>query len=325
MRPSRRQVLAAAAGAGLLGPVLAADPSGFRLGVLPFGTVSWEAEVIRSLRLDEAEGFRLEQVRLAGNDAARIAFLGGQVDAIVSDLLWAARLRNEGRAVHFLPFSATEGALMVPPETEISQLGDLKGKRIGIAGGALDKNWLLLRAAAEREGLDLPNAASIAYGAPPILAEKLQSGELDAALLYWTFCARLEARGFRRLIGADEIAGRFGVTDRLALLGYLVDEPQGGDRIRLIQGFLRASQAAKGELVSSDAAWALVRPLMEAPDEATFQALRRYFLDGIPRRAVAAERADAERLFEVLARVGGEKLVGRGASLPPGLYWDPPV
>ncbi len=53
---------------------------------------------------------------------------------------------------------------------------------------------------------------------------KLESGELDAALLYWTFCARLEARGFRRLIGADGIAEAFGVTGPIALLGYVFDE-----------------------------------------------------------------------------------------------------
>jgi NitT/TauT family transport system substrate-binding protein len=322
MNPTRRNLLAAAAIGWPLAARAASEPV-LRLGILPFGTVSWEAEVIRDRKLDATEGFRLDTMRLAGNDAARIAFLGGQVDAIVSDLLWAARLRNEGRAVRFLPYSSTEGALMVPAGSPVSSVADLRGKRIGIAGGPLDKNWLLLRAAAENDGLDLRTGASLAFGAPPLLSEKLESGELDAALLYWNFCARLEAKGFRRLIGADEITRHFGITDKVALLGYLVEEPRDEERARLVASLLRASRRAKDALGSDESNWQVVRPLMEAPDEATFQMLRRYFLEGVPQRPITAERSDAERLFEVLARLGGEKLVGRGTTLPPDLYWSP--
>jgi NitT/TauT family transport system substrate-binding protein len=61
---------------------------------------------------------------------------------------------------------------------------------------------------------------------------------------------------------------------------------------------------------------------MQAPDDATFRTLKRSFLDGVPRRSLAAERADAEKLYAVLAKLGGERLVGTGTSLPPGLYGD---
>jgi len=66
--------------------------------VLPFGTVGWETEIIRRNALDVANGFRLEEVKLASSDAARIAFSSGAVDMIVTDLLWAARLKAEGRS-----------------------------------------------------------------------------------------------------------------------------------------------------------------------------------------------------------------------------------
>jgi NitT/TauT family transport system substrate-binding protein len=61
---------------------------------------------------------------------------------------------------------------------------------------------------------------------------------------------------------------------------------------------------------------------MAAEDEPTFATLRRDFLAGIPRRTIAAERADAERLYAVLARLGGERLVGAATALPEGLYFD---
>jgi NitT/TauT family transport system substrate-binding protein len=316
---TRRGVLLA----GLVLPTLlrAAERPVVRLGTLPFGTVSWEVETIRRNRLDEAAGYRLETVKLATNDAARIAFLSGDVDLIVSDLLLAARLRNEGRKVMFLPFSATEGAVMVPAQSPIRAVGDLAGKRIGVSGGPLDKNWLLLKAhAQEKAGIDLAAAAQPSFGAPPLMANKLESGEFDAALLFWNFCARLEAKGYRKLLGAGDIARAFGLQGEITLLGYMFDEPAAG-RAAAIDGFAASSRRAKRILAEDAAAWTAIRPLMEAEDEATFQTLRRYFLDGEPSRPIAAERADAETLYAVLRTLGGEKLVGSGTGLPAGLYW----
>lgn len=324
--PTRRDLLLAASVLPALGigPALGEERV-VRTGILPFGTVGWEVETIRRNGLDAARGIRVEPVRLASNDAARIAFQSGAVDTIVSDLLFAARLRAEGKPVLFLPYSSTEGAVMVPAASPVATVADLRGKRIGVAGGALDKSWLLLRAhAAERFGLDLAEQASPVFGAPPLLTEKLAAGELDAGLLYWNFCARLEARGFRRLVGAGDLARSFGLDGEIALLGYVFDEAFAGDAARLA-GFAGASRDAKARLAADAAAWEPLRPLMAAEDEATFQALKRAFLAGVPSRPVAAERADAERLYAVLARIGGEKLVGRASALPPGLYWDGPA
>lgn len=328
---SRRGLLATAAllplpglplSLGLARPAQAAAPT-IRVGSLPFGTVSWEAAVIKARGLDTANGFTLDVVKLAGNDAARIAFLGAQVDTIVGDLLWAARLGNEGRAIRFFPYSTTEGSLMVPGDSPIRTLADLKGKRLGVAGGPLDKNWLLLKAQArDAAGIDLETQATLAFGAPPLLALKLEQGELDAGLLYWTYCARLEPKGFRRLIGSDDIMRAFGATGSMALIGYLLDAETLRDKPEAVAGFARASKAAKEALANDASAWDVVRPLMAVEDEATFLALKRDFLAGIPRRPLASERGDGEKLFAVMARLGGERLVGAGSTLPPGLYFD---
>jgi NitT/TauT family transport system substrate-binding protein len=322
--PSRRKVLLASATLPALFSGLG-RATGFpvlRLGVLPFGTVLWEAETIRREGLDTLNGFALETVKLASSEAARIAFQAGRVDAIVSDLLWAARLRNDGRTVKFLPFSSTEGAVMVPAASSITGAKDLVGKTIGVAGGSLDKSWILLRAyALQNAAIDLAVQATPAYGAPPLLAQKLEAGELDAALLYWNFCARLEAKGHRRLISVGEIGRSFGLAGDLALLGYVLDDKLLERDRRLPDALARASQQAKRILETQDAAWIAVRPLMEAPDEPTFTSLRRSFLDGVPRRSIQDERADAEKLYHILVVFGGERLVGPHRSLPSGLYW----
>ncbi len=323
MASTRRETLMLAAGLFLAGTGagLGAGRT-VRVGVLPFGTVGWEVETIRRSGFDVARGIAIEPVRLASNEAARIAFQAGAVETIVSDLLLAARIRADGQKVRFLPFSSTEGAVMVPDASPLSGIVDLKGRKIGVAGGPLDKSWLLLQAAARQEaGFDIAREAAPVFGAPPLLAEKLQAGELDAALLYWNFCARLEARGFRRLIAAGAMAKLFGVEGDIALLGYLIGE-EFARAPDTVAAFAAASRDAKERLASSDEAWLPLRPLMQAEDEATFQKLKRYFIDGVPRRPLAEERADAERLYAVLARLGGEKLVGKATALPDGLYWD---
>ncbi|WP_232629400.1 ABC transporter substrate-binding protein [Methylobacterium sp. Leaf118] len=320
---SRRGLLAAGALTLAGWGTARAAGDAFRLGVLPFGTAAWEAAVIKERGLDAANGFTLETVKLAGNDAARIAFLGDQVDAIVGDLLWAARLGNEGRGVRFSPYSTTEGALMVPAGSPITDLKGLAGKRLGIAGGALDKNWILLKAQArEAAGLDLESSAQLAYGAAPLLAQKLETGELDAALLYWQYCARLQPKGFKRLISADDMMRAFGAQGPVALIGYLFEGRTVSDRPNVVRGFARASTAAKEALATDPSAWAIVRPLMAADDEATFEALKREFLSGIPRRPVSVERADGERIYAALARLAGTQLLGSGKGLPPNLYLD---
>jgi ABC-type nitrate/sulfonate/bicarbonate transport system substrate-binding protein len=77
----------------------------------------------------------------------------------------------------FYPYSSALGAVMVPANSPIKGIADLKGKKLGVAGGPLDKSWLLLQALARRSGIDLKTEAAIAYGAPPLLTQKALQGE----------------------------------------------------------------------------------------------------------------------------------------------------
>src|SRR5690606_35241167 len=99
-------------------PVLA-DPPVIAIGTLENGTVNWELQTIREHGFDQKNGFRLEIVPLAGNPATQIAMLGGEVDSIVSDLLWVAQQRAAGADFTFLPYSTAVGGLVVPEDSEV--------------------------------------------------------------------------------------------------------------------------------------------------------------------------------------------------------------
>lgn len=293
-----------------------------RIGVLKFGTVNWELNTIKHNRLDEAEGINLEIVPFAGEDATNVALQAGEVDVIVSDWLWVSRQRSAGQDLVFVPFSSSVGAIMVPRQSPIATLSDLKGKKIGVAGGPLDKGWLLIQGLAKRDfGVDLSSEAQPIYGAPPLLAEKAAQGELDAVLNFWHYCAKLEARGFRRLIGTDEATIALGATGRIAAIGYVFHENWAEAHPAAAIGLVSSSRAAKRILGSSDEEWKRLDTVIKSGDEATLATLMARFREGIPSRPVAEEEADAALLYGVLASLGGEKLVGASMTMSAGTYW----
>lgn len=295
-----------------------------RVGALRFGTASWELSTIARHGLAAASGVKIETLEFASNEATRVALQARTVDVIVSDWLFASRQRAEGQPLAFLPFSTSVASLMVPAASPAASLRDLRGRRVGVSGGPLDKAWLLLVAEGRRHGLDLQKEAEPVFGAPPLLAEKLARGEMDAALLYWNFAARLEAEGHRELLAMEAVETALGASGPVAMLGYVFDERWAAANRAAIDGFARASAAAKVILRDSDAEWEALRPLMRAESEAVFERLRDKFRAGIPRRSAGAEEADAARLYAVVAELGGPRLVGRAAALSPGTFWRPP-
>ena len=80
-----------------------------------------------------------------------MALKGGSVDLILSDWLWVARERSLGDTLVFYPASTALGAVMTPAQSSIRSVLDLKDKKLAVAGGPLDKSWLLLQAFALKE------------------------------------------------------------------------------------------------------------------------------------------------------------------------------
>ena len=171
MKPVIRTLLAAA--------VLAAAPVAacrgaetVRVAVQKTGTFAWELGVIRAHGLDKQADLSIQAIELASPEAGKIALRAGNADIMVSDWLWVSRERSLGAKLTFYPYSSALGAVMVPDASPIRTLADLKGRKLAVAGGPIDKNWLLLRAWLKQDGIDLKSEATIAYGAPPLLTAK---------------------------------------------------------------------------------------------------------------------------------------------------------
>jgi len=262
----------------LLGAVSAmAETPTLKAAVLKIGTVNWELDVIKHNELDTKNGFNLEVQGLAGNPATRVAFQGGEVDIVVADWIWVARQRADGKDYVFIPYSTAVGGLMVKKDSGLNSLEDLKGKKIGIAGGPVDKSWLLIQALATQQfGLDLVSETEQVFGAPPLIFKSALSGDVDGAINFWHFGAKMQAAGMTPLVSVA------------------VDDEE----------------------------WVRIRPRMNAKKDSQFEALKSGFRAGIPASQTVNE-ADAAELFALMAKLGGEKLVGSATAMPEGVFYSP--
>jgi len=97
--------------------------------------------------------------------------------------------------------------------------------QIGIAGGSIDKSWILIRAYTMKVyGYDLAKYIEPAYAAPPLINGMVQKGELDGALNYWNYTARLKALNFRKIISVEDILPEIGIGKSLPLIGYVFSQ-----------------------------------------------------------------------------------------------------
>jgi NitT/TauT family transport system substrate-binding protein len=286
-----------------------------RLGTLQFGTVQWVADIIHRHDLDTQHGFALQTTTLANTDAGRVSLMAGASDIVLSDWPFVAAQRASGTNLSFAAFSCSSGGIMTAADSPIRTLADLRGTRLGIAGGPADKSWLVVQAAARLQGIDLATAVHPAYGAPPLLGAKLQQGELDAVLTYWNFAAKLEAAGYREAIPVADCIRALGISPQISMVGFVFHQDWAEANRSAIDGFLAAVRDAESLLVASDTEWTAIRPLMDAGDDALFDRLRQRFVAGITCADTDEQLRGATRLIAILRESGGLD------SLPPNVFW----
>lgn len=280
-----------------------------RLGIQASGTLEWElAKLIQNIN----SLYTIEPHILATAEAGKIALQSGAVDMIVSDWLWVSAMRTKGVKLSFYPYSSTSGALMVAENSPIHSLADLKGKRIGIAGGELDKNWLLLQAVAKVQKFDLSDAEKV-FGTPPLINEQIKQHRVDAVLNYWHFAAKLQALGYRQLIDGKDLIKQLGINQAVPTLGYVFKEEWAIEHQKELTDFFKASQLAKAQLCHDDLAWTAKLTPTHETDPALLSVLRQHYCDGLIQHFGISEQEAAEHIYNVLKQSAD--------TLAPGTFW----
>ena len=296
-----------------------------RIGSLQYGSVNWELKLIQDLDLDKKNSFELEIVELASKNAAAVALQGGAVDLIVTDWFWVSRQRNEKRLFSFIPHSMAAGGLIASKESQIINDLDLKNKKIGVAGGQVDKGWLIFRAYYKKKhGIDLINLSRPIFGAPPLLNKKMQQKNFDAILTYWPYQAKLLTdSSFKKIININEILNELGIPGGIPVIGWVFRDDWGNNNSNILENFLKASDEAKKIMLESDKIWEKIRPNMMAEDDLLFNNLREIYREGIPKKKFTKTQIEgAKKLYSILSKIGGKGLVGNAKELSPGTFWS---
>ena len=304
----------------VVNPAFAADP--LRLAIQPTGTFGWELAVAKSHGLDKA-GLDIQTDELATTEAGKIALVGGGADIILSDWLWVARERGLGNDMQFYPlFHRARRGDGQGPATP-SKPSDLIGKKLGVAGGPLDKSWLMLQAWALAAGRRSEISGRHRFRRAAAAGRKTRPGRTRRRARILDFCRPPPIHGLfarRGHGGGREGARRQGAGD---VTGYVFSAAFAKTHGPALKRFFAMLGKAHDALASDPAAWAPVRARLHATDAATFAAYRRRYLEGAPKRPVADEAADARALFKAIAGVGGAELTGGAKDLDPAAFYDP--
>ena len=282
----------------------------FKIGVQTAGTLDWELSV-----LPTSDDFDIQVQTVATAEAAKIALQSGAVDMIVSDWLWVSQARQTGAEFTLYPYSAASGALMVPADSTIQSVADLAGKRLGIVGGELDKNWLLLQAVAQKEAIDLNAKTEKTFGAPPLISEQLKNKRVDAILTYWHFAAQLQSQGYKQLLDGKALQEKVGIQETVPTLGYVFKQSWATTHKIALTAFFKATTQAKNNLCSDDALWQKTTTKMPFSPPV----LREHYCEGRLNTWTISNQQAAQKLYSVLHQLNPK--IGTNAELAQGTFW----
>ncbi|MDD1781110.1 ABC transporter substrate-binding protein [Enterovibrio sp. ZSDZ35] len=303
-------------------PAFANELPVVKVGVLKFGTINWEMDVIKRNKLDEKAGFILDVTPLASKNASSVALQGDAVDVIFSDWVWVSRQRAAGKTYTLSPTSATAGGLFASDDITLASPCDIEGKQLGIAGGAVDKTWLLYQAYCKaKHNIEISELTEQQFMAPPLLNKLLMQDKLPVGINFWHYGARLEAAGFQPVINLDQLVQGLGVDAQVPMLGWVFDENWAKANPELVSAFLKTSADARAILRSSDEEWDIIRPLTKAQSDDVFNALKTAYRRGFSGTFGKQQQRAAGQIFEILAKEGGPKLVGKSNTLSDGTFW----
>ena len=212
---------------------------------------------------------------------------------------------------------------MVKKNEQINSFLDLKNKKIGVAGGSLDKSWLFLRAyAIKKYEKDPLTFFKTSFAAPPLINGLLRNNQLDAGYNYWNYTARLEALGYVELLTLNDILPYIGIKGELPLIGYVFRDNFFQQNKIALNGFISASNEAREILKTSNSEWQRISKMTGANSQLMLEKIRDSFRKGIPSDNHKLMEKNIRNAYDVLSQIGGEDLVGSSSSLSPGTYWN---
>jgi NitT/TauT family transport system substrate-binding protein len=165
----------------------AADPVTVRVAVIESSSAAYLPALLAERGIDAEHGLKVEIVPISKPGEQWTSLRSDAADLTSGSFLDLLRQRDAGLKVTAIGAFSTFGNRVVAlADKPYASLADLKGARIGTPGESL-LDWMILRTAAKRAGVDLATDAEVQSAAPGLLNELLEKKQLDAALQFSDF------------------------------------------------------------------------------------------------------------------------------------------
>lgn len=325
MSLTRRQFTTAAlslAAASTLpkGSLAAAKGNGgtIRMMLNPAGTMSFPPFVIKKFKLDEKYGFKFETINYTNANTATAAMQSKSAEMIVYEWLATARIIDGGiPIVGVAPFMTYVNTVLVPKDSAIKTLADLKGKRLGVHSKT-SYDWMIMQAAAKQKyGIDLAKEVTIQEAAAPLLRGSIDQGQLDATQMWNSLAADMLASGkYKTLVTIRAITEDLGIpTVPYLFFGmradYVTENPDN------VKAFVAAYQEVYEILKTNDDVWEERGKEMKLSPEGIKE-----FRDQVRRDLVKTFTPDMnpalDKTFDIVLKVAGPEVIGF-TKMPPNM------
>jgi NitT/TauT family transport system substrate-binding protein len=289
-----------------------------RMLLNPTGTQVWPVHAMRKYDLPKKYGFDLQTVSIATPQAHATVLQAGGAD--IGGFGWTdiARMRHAGvKIVGIAPALKWANFIVVPTDSPIQSLGDLRGKRIG-TDSRLNMNWIIVRAAALKlHNLKLEEQNTVQEAGMGLLRGLQEQGKLDATIAYNSYMPAMVGSGKVRVLTTIEgLLRQLGPTNTPSMM-YAAEGKFAAAKPQNVRAFVAAYREAVEKLRSDDAIWQEHAKDLQITDEKVLALLRDEVRQDVMTTFVPTTEADLKTVFDLVMSIAGPSALGM-SSLPDG-------
>jgi NitT/TauT family transport system substrate-binding protein len=267
---------------------------------------------ISKLGLDKKYGFEEQMVPTTPGGATLTAFRSGAVDGGNLNWLELARLRTNHDAITGVtPFLQLPNLYVVPADSPIKTIDDLKGKKIG-THSRFAPEWIVYIANAKATAhYDPREAAEIHEAGPGLLLGLLDQKQIDASLLFYNLGMPAIATGrYRVLFASRDLLPGVGLRKDATLSTWAFRDDYIKSHAANVRAFVRAYQEAVGYLQSHDDIWPEMLARQDIHDPKVIELMRDWSRTVTLTKFPEGVNDDTRKMFDVFYSIGGKEALG---------------
>ena len=287
------------------------DGGKLRMTDNPAGTNAFARFAMQKYKLDRKYGFELQIISVGTTQAAMTAMQAGGADFTVADFMVLARLRHAGvKMIGVGPMLKWADHIVVPVDSPIKNLGDFRGKKIGIVTRTASYTLAMKAAALKQYGLDLEKDAMFQEGGVSLLRGLIEQGQLDVTFMFNNITPAMTVTGkFKVLTNLGELVASLGVRPEVPFLLFGTMEDYAAAHPKNIRAWLAAYREAIQILNANDDIWYEQGRIMKM-DDASIPPLMEEMRADLVSQFDDSTEADIRKVFEILLATGGPEVMG---------------